>query len=86
MSGITRSQMGGDHYSSLDVQPLDVAYAWGLSGALYSSVKYIARHGRKGPPVPDLQKACHFIALEMEKVHGCKGMADRVAKALNGED
>jgi len=81
----TRSQIGGDHYGRHDIQPLDVGYAWDLSGALYSTVKYICRHRSKGNPVGDLKKACHFIALELEKRHGLTGAADRVAQALKGE-
>lgn len=75
-------QIGGTHYSRWHHQPVTVAHEWGLSGPLYSAIKYIARHKLKGAPVKNLKKACHFVALELEHAHGIPGIAERVADAL----
>jgi len=84
MASEAGGQIGGTHYSRWHHQPVAVAQEWGLSGPLYSVLKYIARHPHKGTAVKDLKKACHFVALELEHAHGIQGIAERVAEALDG--
>ena len=81
-TGAPRSQIGGDHYSQYEHQPLAISIEWNLDGALYSALKYICRRSHKGSEVKDLKKACHFIALELECRHGITDIARRVADAL----
>lgn len=46
--------------------PKDVIRDWGLNFNLGSALKYIARAGRKGDPVEDLEKAREYLAFEVE--------------------
>ena len=55
-----------DHYvSGRNYEPKDVIRDWGLNFNLGSAVKYIARCGRKGDAIEDLQKAKQFIEFEI---------------------
>jgi hypothetical protein len=66
---ITRDQVGGDHYRSLNPEPIDVIQAWDLNFCLGNVVKYIARAGRKdgNTKEKDLKKAIQYIKFELEK-------------------
>lgn len=50
----------------------DVVEAWGLGKHLGDVVKYILRAGKKGPVLPDLEKAEAYAAraLELHDSHG----------------
>lgn len=65
---VTRDQVGGDHYKTLDPEPIDVIKAWGLSFCLGNVVKYVARNGRKpgSTKEEDLGKAIQYLELELE--------------------
>lgn len=59
-----------DHYvKGRHFQPLDVIRDWGLleNHYLACALKYIARYGRKDTPSLDLQKAIHYLSLELER-------------------
>lgn len=47
-------------------EPKDVIRDWGLNFNLGSALKYIARAGRKGNTVEDLEKAREYLAFEVE--------------------
>lgn len=51
-------------------EPKDVIHDWKLSWNLGNAVKYIARAGRKGDAVEDLQKAIEYIKYEIEGLKG----------------
>ncbi|MDJ0764866.1 MAG: DUF3310 domain-containing protein [Myxococcota bacterium] len=59
-------QVGGDHYRLLTPQPSHVIIDWELPWYLGNAVKYIARCGLKGNRRQDLEKALHYIQLELE--------------------
>lgn len=59
-------QIGGDHYRTLEIQPWDAMQAWlspeAFQGFLLgNAIKYLARHGKKGHPREDLEKARHYL-------------------------
>jgi hypothetical protein len=54
------SQVGGDHYSKLAIQPLEYSMSNGLDPAQANIIKYVTRFRDKGGIV-DLQKARHMI-------------------------
>lgn len=55
-----------DHYvAGRKYEPKDVIRDWGLNFNLGSAVKYIARSGRKGDAIEDLQKAKQFLEFEI---------------------
>lgn len=54
-------------------EPKDVIRDWGLNFNLGSALKYIARAGRKGDPVEDLEKAREYLAFEIEAIKAERG-------------
>lgn len=55
------------HYTAgRKYEPKDVIRDWGLNFNLGSALKYIARAGRKGNTVEDLEKAREYLAFEIE--------------------
>lgn len=55
------------HYAALSPEPIDVIEAWGLGFHLGNVLKYIARAGRKGPAIEDLEKARWYLDREIER-------------------
>ena len=54
------------HYCYDKYEPKDVIRDWGLNFNLGSTVKYIARAGRKDDIIQDLKKAKQFLEFEIE--------------------
>lgn len=63
-------------------EPKDVIRDWGLNFNLGSALKYIARAGRKGNTVEDLEKAREYLAFEIEAITAETGR-ERAGKAPN---
>lgn len=59
------SQIGGDHYKSLPIQPVDYCQRNGLGFIEGSVVKYVTRHKAKNGR-QDIEKAIHFLQLLLE--------------------
>ncbi len=62
-------QVGGSHYKDSTVQPITFIQANDLSFCEGNAVKYIARHRLKGGR-QDLEKAIHYLQLEIEFTYG----------------
>lgn len=62
------TQVGGSHYVSMKMQPIELAYALNASPAFCKLAKYLTRD--KGDKLTNLQKALHCIKLEQELVQG----------------
>ena len=67
------TQVGGDHYRSLEPQPWDVICAWNLGVLEGNIVKYVARWAQgKGGRIKgkggleDLRKARHYLEKLIE--------------------
>lgn len=56
------------HYCYSKYEPKDVIRAWGLNFNLGSTVKYIARAGRKDDILQELRKAKQFLEFEIEAI------------------
>jgi hypothetical protein len=56
------TQIGGDHYKSLNIQPMQYSMANGLNACQHTAIKYITRYASKGG-IADLEKAKHCIDL-----------------------
>lgn len=59
-------QVGGDHYLKMGVTPWEAMEAWmtreEFIGFLRgSAIAYLARAGRKGSAIEDVEKARHYI-------------------------
>lgn len=59
------TQVDGDHYKSLCIQPIEYIRANNLGYEEANVVKYITRHASKGGR-KDLEKAKHYIDLLIE--------------------
>ena len=64
-SNAWQSQVGGDHYKKLKIQPMEYALANKLDYAQANVVKYVTRHADKNGK-EDLLKAIHNIQLMIE--------------------
>ena len=60
------TQVGGDHYSKLAIQPVEYINANHLSYLQGNVIKYVTRFKNKGTPLQDLQKAKHYIDMLIE--------------------
>ena len=60
-----QTQVGGDHYKSLKIQPLEYALANDLGICEHAVIKYVTRWKHKGG-VDDLRKAKHYIDIMIE--------------------
>lgn len=56
------SQIGGDHYTKLAIQPMEYSMRNGLNACQHSVIKYVTRYKDKGG-IEDLRKARHCIDL-----------------------
>ena len=59
------TQVGGDHYKSMPIQPMEYSMANKLDACQHTIVKYVTRFREKGG-VLDLQKAKHVIDMLIE--------------------
>ena len=67
----TERQVGGSHYKGT-AQPIDYIIKNNISWCLGNSIKYITRSGKKGlkeDHIKDLQKAIHYIELELQHTY-----------------
>jgi len=55
------------YYQAGGIEAIDVIEAWDLGFCLGNTVKYIARAGKKGSRLTDLEKAAWYLNREIEK-------------------
>ena len=65
----TDSQIGGDHYQQMAVQPVEFIQANGLTFLEGCVVKRVCRHRRKNG-AEDIRKAIHELQLILQLVYG----------------
>lgn len=63
------SQVGGSHYKSYKIQPIEYAMANNLSYCQANAIKYITRYRDKGG-AEDLHKAIHNIQILLKLEYG----------------
>ena len=63
-------QIGGDHYKSLVIQPMEYSMKNNLNACQHTAIKYITRYRDKGDPLENIRKAIHTLELliEIEKL------------------
>ncbi len=61
-----KSQVGGDHYKTLSIQPIEFIYANNLNFLEGCVIKRICRHRRKNGR-EDIEKAIHELQILLEK-------------------
>lgn len=80
-------QVGGDHYKSMKIQPVEYISANGLGFLEGNVIKYITRYKVKGG-AKDLEKAIHCLELLIEQIKGegdekcCKASSEEVEKQI----
>lgn len=62
-------QVGGSHYKSLKIQPVEYAHANGLDFLSANIVKYASRHKSKNKD-EDVKKIIHYALLLLELEYG----------------
>lgn len=65
MTDALKTQVGGDHYKDLKIQPVEYIHANGLGYFEGNVVKYITRW-REKDGVKDLEKIKHYVDLLIE--------------------
>lgn len=73
------TQVGGDHYKSLAIQPVEYITKNGLGYIEGSVIKYVTRHKSKHG-AEDIKKAIHFLNLLLELEYGKKESSGLPAK------
>jgi hypothetical protein len=63
------TQVGGEHYKKLKIQPAEFIHANGLGFLEGNAIKYVCRHRSKNG-AQDLQKAIHYLQILMELEYG----------------
>jgi len=58
-------QIGGDHYKSMKIQPMQYSMANNLNACQHTAIKYVTRYKTKGGKL-DLEKAIHCIQMLIE--------------------
>jgi len=69
MSNPYDTQVGGNHYKDMKIQPSEFINENKLQFAEGNAIKYICRHGSKGQK-QDLEKAKHYIDMIIERDYG----------------
>lgn len=64
-TGALAVQVGGQHYKSMKIQPVEYIHANSLPFIEGSVVKYVTRHRQKNG-AEDIKKAIHFLNLLLE--------------------
>lgn len=64
-----QTQIGGDHYKSMPIQPLEYIHKNGLDYMQGNVIKYITRHKSKNGR-QDVEKALHYCQLILELQYG----------------
>jgi hypothetical protein len=62
---VSQVQIGGDHYKSLAIQPVEFIHKNGIGYMEGNAIKYLTRWRSKGG-IEDLRKAKHYIDLLIE--------------------
>lgn len=83
MSKPLDTQVGGNHYKNLAIQPVEYIFKNNLGYFEGCVIKYVTRWKDKGG-VQDLEKAKHFLELliELQEQHAKVGMLSLVQKEL----
>ena len=82
------TQVGGDHYKGMAIQPIEFIHANGLDFFQGNMVKYAVRHKSKNG-AEDLRKVIHYAQLALELQYGVKAdsdLDDMVRAGLGGTE
>jgi hypothetical protein len=67
MMGALNDQIGGNHYKSFKIQPVEFIHINGLGYIVGNVIKYVCRYKLKhSSSIEDLRKARHYIDMLIE--------------------
>lgn len=80
------TQIGGDHYKAMKIQPMEYSMANNLDACQHTAIKYITRFRQKGG-IEDLEKAKHCIdmLIQFELGHTPVDLKHEIAVGTVGE-
>jgi len=65
-----KTEIGGDHYINMAVQPWDVVDTWPIEQQIGfhrgNAIKYLMRLGSKDDPLQEAKKAQHYLTKLVE--------------------
>ena len=73
------TQVGGNHYSKLKIQPIEFIIGCRLEFREANAVKYLSRYTDKNG-VEDLRKSRHYVEMILENNNAVKGFFRRIYK------
>ena len=76
------TQVGGDHYKKMKIQPSEFINKNEMQFAEGNAIKYICRHGSKGR-LQDLEKAKHYIDMIIERDYADEAKNSSVDSGVN---
>ena len=82
MSDPYDTQVGGDHYKKMKIQPSEFINKNEMQFAEGNAIKYICRHGSKGR-LQDLEKAKHYIDMIIERDYADEAKNSSVDSGVN---
>lgn len=62
----SNKQIGGNHYTKYEIQPIDIIDEYGLDFYRANAIKYILRE--KHNHSEDIRKAIHYLELYLERI------------------
>lgn len=65
----TETQVGGEHYKAMAIQPIEFITKNGLGFCEGNAVKYVCRHRQKNG-AEDIRKAIHYLELLLQLEYG----------------
>lgn len=65
LNGAREKQVGGNHYNSMVIQPVDYITKNNIPYREANAIKYITRHKNKNG-AQDIQKAIHYLEMILE--------------------
>ena len=85
MSDPYDTQVGGNHYQTMKIQPAEFINKNEMKFAEGNAIKYICRHVNKGG-LQDLQKAKHYIDMIIERDYGDDAEKSKVFAGVSIKD
>jgi hypothetical protein len=82
MSNPYDTQVGGNHYQTMKIQPAEFINKNEMKFAEGNAIKYICRHVNKGG-LQDLQKAKHYIDMIIERDYEKESKGSSVDSGLD---
>lgn len=62
-------QIGGEHYKTMKIQPIEYIMANELGWCEANCIKYVTRYKQKGQK-QDIEKAIHYLQILLENLNG----------------